>query len=681
MGRSTVHYMLPVYLMFFTFFSTMVGLKITQVFTSPEMFIDSAAQNAAKTIENVCADVFVQRDIPAPPMRSLYQISRCDAVAARATISGIWMAADFAGMLTGIGDLFKNFNPKEIEETIKSAEKVTKELENVKDIGSLTDATEDVIKHSEDAVQDVREITKEAKKIGNLDEVGHIEKELDKIEELTETMKGVKKELSEVETELKHVGTEFNPDGEYATYEEWLDAKNSLEAKRAGLEDELSDVTARFTQSWNNVDVLLGTVQESAGNIIKLAKDGKLAQIAKETGKQRFLYLSKSGVLVNTGKKAQGVWARSQLLFIKNVNIMPVLQFALPGLEDLSMVIDVLKSAHVGIPIYPSVAMALNITDFEGFNDTAKLAINMSIKYNDACYENKTDLMNSLRGLGFYNTLNTVNGLDCEDIFPIRSGEFVSKALAYSALVDFEDALDAYRDSKRFPEQTIETFIRRTKALQTTALNRSISFGEIAEEVGGWGEPEITAGLAAFMEDLDKKDREFENLAGEWEQLQHSIADYMVRSRECRTITLTNNDPESASEMNEIAISNCGIVLDCYLQDKCVVGLPVVKSDPWIPYLPVAVIDAEDVGDLGRLFGFSYGSDTKTVSPGFMNLCSGNKKVMVCAVTGPFKSCKVVHCGRKIDIDWNFNPIITVVSEEDARGNPVVRISGNFLEW
>ena len=54
--------------------------------------------------------------------------------------------------------------------------------------------------------------------------------------------------------------------------------------------------------------------------------------------------------------------------------------------------------------------------------------------------------------------------------------------------------------------------------------------------------------------------------------------------------------------------------------------------------------------------------------------------MLVCAVSEPFKSCRVVDCGKKINTEWSLDPTIGVEAR-DVEGEEEVFVTGNFMEW
>ncbi|MBR9681408.1 MAG: hypothetical protein GOV00_01270 [Candidatus Altiarchaeota archaeon] len=633
MGRSTIHYMLPVYLMFFSFFSTIVGLKISQVFTSPEMFIDSAAHAAATTIENVCADVFVEKNIPSPPVRSQYQISRCDDVAARTTVGAIWLAADVA-------DLASSFRRGGIDD---SAEATTTALNVIDSGGDATQAIKKALSASSGASD---ELIQNGRK------------------------------LSAKGGEAGKIGDDLVDSGE----------EMRLILDSPMLSDDMKVIEmAQYHENVKDVLNLLETL-EDANSVMKgvsftkyLVRDGVYFS-GNIINKIRVVSRAPKRAVVATRRVERPIVHATQFL-IYNMDFLPLVNLALPTLEDLSMIVNVLKGPHVGVQIYPLVVSLFNISDFEAFKPFSGRAANISIKYNEYAAANRTEMISLLKNLRYYSSANTVNSLKNEDIFPLRRGDYVSRDLVYNLFIDFEEQVETYKDSGSLSVEEANTLLEASDDLRFEIINTSSDFEMIREEVGSWSVNGLTGGLLALMGSLQEISDGLEDIAMEWETFQKEVGQHVVGEGDCNAIDLLSRAPELSEHYSTLKVADCGVVFDCYPESQCIVGLPVVEANPWIPYLPVDVLDASEIAEVSTLIGFSYGADTKTMSTGFLNTCMGKTKVLVCAKTGVFKSCRVVDCGKELNIEWEYNPTIKVSSSEDGDGNPTVTVKGNFLEW
>ncbi|HDR53842.1 MAG TPA: hypothetical protein ENN60_04230 [archaeon] len=521
MGRSSIHYVLPIFLMVAVSLSTMVGLKITQMFTDPSLFMDATVQAAAEAVQATCSGAAVSKQLPPPPPNTALQIMRCDLVAGQMAALAVWTAMDLA---------------------------------EIAELGT---------------------------------KVGKIKGEIDHLK----------------------------------TGRKWGVFTNELE-------DSIGDWEKKLKRTFS---ALMDRSRRSINRRVVIAS----------------------------------MFTRTS----------PLINLALPYLGDLEYLIDLIETPHVNLESYPHTVTMLNLTgDVTYLERMYNRSSDLATEYNNATLEEKTRLITYLSNLGYIDALSVVDATEESVLFPLGTQDNINPEMVGYILLGIYDALENYEGdaTENLQDKIInlaELHLNGNLTLeQTLEQFRQLDFGNIKVN------QEATEVL---LEKLVETKNRMQIISDKWVAFQQEVGSYLGQTCEVLDM-LSVPEVQETGIFNELKLAKCGAVFDCSLETQCILGMPIVAADPWIPYWPVSRVDASLLGELSQLIGFQFSEKTRIIDKGSLALCAGWDKVRICTLSDAYKVCKVVDCGRKFHIEWTFNPTVTSTLDLD---NGEVTISGNFQTW
>ncbi|MBR9689441.1 MAG: hypothetical protein GOV01_00900 [Candidatus Altiarchaeota archaeon] len=657
----------------------MIGWKIAGIIANPAIYLQPAVEAAARDVAIVCDDKLTQKTLPAPPPGSSYLIMDClTRTIASGTSSIIMMgqiakaAYDLKGIPTslfkkggkiglsveGLRNLAKRF--------VKDGDKIILKAEYVDEYLDIVQGGKNALDEAADLKKGIKETFKE----GIPDEVvQQASKAEGKADAAYDTLTDMEKSLEEAKKSGKNLEIDCKENRKLCESFQYAPQRmESAGTTLSGLYDsavaaaavgvEAIGVSKRVASAVKGKQIIFEST--ALGNV----KLEVLSMIPKITG-------VRSALSTVFKLRAKTVAIRHRLIYPVVRGMIYSNQYDLDlgmeYLEENEDFYELLYGSFVGVKYTPYMINLMNDTSdevIEIYNESLLSSSKFS-SFGSTFKSNATTLLGTL---GYYETSSYIYDSELE------------KLIKYGYETNLDPTLYAYAATE---------YVNKVGKVCENDEECGVYLADVLNESINvmWGEASVSEFRNVIEnipeESVQSEETKFTRILDFFEEAEKTaepIMDDVFRVQQ-RTATWMGDNCEVDTleySTGPVQVTTCGMVVDCSPGDMCYIGIPVVSSDPWIPYIPVSLLEGNDVAIIAKLSGLNYDSAQHVVTPtGWFGCDWDDHKMYICASLSSGSRCLVVDCGKLIvTIPDNFNPEVTVRSEGDQ-----LIVGGNFLTW
>jgi hypothetical protein len=690
-GTTTIHYV-PLLLMttISTLILTMVGWKIGAITSNPAIFLQPSVDGAAGDIAIVCDGKLSSKTLTPPPPGASYMIMNCLERDAMMTTSTVFEIAAYAKMAYDLGSTGKEIKDK-LQGGTDSVDEVGDMIKKMiagDDMHIDADEIDDILDKINDVRKDVDDIgdagTDIRRAFGDADLPDDV---LAQQEDLARQLDRTEEGLDELENSLRDAqasGSDFDLDctdasnaGLCQSFQTMDDALGASYDSLEGLYRSAKNYADKGS-TWSRVKRSLG-VNRAHNKLSEIRSSySAIYRQTRSLPKTTAVLAAVNDVRSRTRRRRWHTWfpAVNQMLN-RQENIDVNVQY----LDDNDEFFDLLEGESVGVKYTP---LMMGMVRTTGDDETDRELVNMSEKAFDVAGEFfalsarlNEELVRELRSNGYHETAGYVYNTEQDRLLLFGRVTNLDPSIFTYAASEYAGKVNDECDTEpclEYVGRILETGVNMTTGDSTLEdLRREV---ESNNDV-----PEERENFLDLLDYLGGVDAEADYVMGNSTEIQKEVAAWVTEN--CETETLHYSDGQ------DVTIAECGMVLDCTPGDFCYIGFLVVNSDPWVPYIPISYLEDQDAAVIAELSGFNYDSAARVVTPGGLTGCGGfdfsDHKVYICAMLPDNHRCKLVDCGRPVDVVYeSFQPSVVA---EYVRGDPStqdddrVQIRGNFLKW
>ena len=725
-------YPLIVATVFTTIAGILVATKVGVLFASPQLFYDSAIQSAAQQVSLVCQGKLDRVALPPPPPGSYYYATDCGTQLSVQVVQGVFNAYQVIQAATALEEIFgaakgfkeagpfskvasKGADARKLAESSAEGEAVLVKSKNKEALADLLEEIADATSELADATKKLPEtsafkgvpkIAEDSEKIAT--DAEGISSRTSKLSERVKNAEGdvvidCKEEpelcqtLLTMDTQLKRLSDErdalalyiANIDGKIVDsieeFEEGLkdlkkeykDLKKLVKSKAARQDRELGESLRRYQAeviSAKNSLSRAGRYVDDTTRLSRLGDPNILRLVERGLRKP----IQDARVLLS---KRLSKWVAMGVVPLISRTDYPQIEYFLAQNPDF---VNILSEESTGV-FYSPHMVALYRGTSEELQTIYETSLDLAGAFSDFGGYYRSGLVTNFSSKGYYSTASFLDSLDDSEFIEmgIERPSNLDPRIYASAIFEFtEKASDSCDTLYCF------TYLMDLQNHTLLFLNGNITKEELEKEVRGYPLDDISEELSdirELLETLDRAGRDAATLIDASLELQGQLSDYMRDS--CNTAPVTVGG-------RTVVIGDCGLVFDCSFGDFCMYGVPVVQADPWLPYVPIGVLEGEEL-NLMNLLGLNYDPSGNVVRSSSLIACGGSKwysvgefvnaipnwqKIYLCLTDSEFNRCRVIRCGHDLEFGYGTSLATYALSLRDDAGNiQAVRIEGPIL--
>ncbi|MBR9680836.1 MAG: hypothetical protein GOU98_03365 [Candidatus Altiarchaeota archaeon] len=686
----------------------MLSSKLGALIANPEVFLEPAIAAAARDIALVCDGKLSKKTLGPPPPGAYYLVMNCKERQESKAVSDVILASQLYGAASSIRSGVKSFR-KGADEIVRVGDDLSKVARTR---GAITKTSKNTIEVTDDAsksfsklgkrgedaldstsaarkrTEESAEMTQNAKSASanaatKEDQARKSAQELQKLDDMPRTNGKVVIDCSENKAlcdAINYGHIQFNSAGEAI--------KNAARSfsDAADVGDGIADAKAASRKSVQNK-----VITKKSATTREVILDTRGSFMRQVVGKSSYaISATRLHLFANALKK----FRRSAAPRINNMISYPgFMDINVAFLDEHSEFYDLLLGNFVGIKYTPVMVNIVNFTTDEERDELVEIygeSMNATGAATQLAFAIKDNVGSSLTTFGYYETLSYIEGSSADTVILANRNTNIDPTFYVMASTEF--------GMKVGPKCESESCVNYVVEVINTSFE--IVLGEKTPEdldsmILSYSESDILEENAVFSSVIDyvnQLNRLVEPVSEELTRVQLGTADWLKEN--CNTYTLTYGT-------GPIEVTTCGMVIDCMPGNFCYIGLPVINADPWIPYVPVGILDEQNVQAISKLIGLNYDSSQRIVSPGAFSGCGGTfilsglnpvdvagalgvnfdvpeeNKAYICAMTSFAQRCRIVSCDKRVVAEPdNFVPTPIIEDRENE-----IFIGGNFASW
>ena len=716
-ATSTIHYVpLIVITAISGILMMMLSTKLGALISNPEVFLEPAIESASRDIALVCDGKLSKKTLSPPPPGAYYLIMNCKDRQDSEITSNIYLATQLYDAAKGIKDVIKGLSKTgkdllrlgdEMSVTLRKEGALTKKL---------TENGEVILELTTDTAESLSDIGKRGEK--TVDLASSTRKSADDITKGGKRAESTSATVAKKEEKVKSTSGELQKLGDMPSE----NGKVSINCKKnKELCDAITYGTIRYQSAGNAMEEASRAYKattDTAENIFDTKSSAKLSvkneDIIRRSKSTLSEFVDSRAALraIVPGKDFVRIVGRKALIwkaaFQTRRTVIPRLRKLLkyPKYADINAEFldehaefyDVLTGNFVGIKYTPYMVNIVNFTTDEE-KDGLLFLYNKSLNSTGAALQMasavKESASTNLGTFGYYETINYFESLESDKVIVVNQETNLDAGAYVIAATEF-----GLKSAKTCKGEACANIVLDIINKSYDVAEGFMTYQDFTSYVSEQSNSEIQNELETFKEVLKYLNQINEFLkpfAEELTTVQLDTASWLKDN--CETSHLNYGSDY------QVEVATCGMVLDCSPGNYCYMGIPVVNADPWIPYVPVGIIDEQNVDTISNVIGLNYDSSQRIVNPGAWTGCGGSNliskgiaafnpdtyqelfnmdfsvpienKVYICAMTSYAQRCKIVACDKYVKTKANnFVPTPTI---EDTGDN--ILIGGNFATW